>query len=284
MNEKETRGAIAAGEAALEASIAMAAREPRATALFCDIDGTLTPIQPRPSETRVPASMLDLLKALRRHLGLLALVSGRGVADAQRLVGIEGAAYVGAHGLEVRAASGDTIVDPGVARFVTDIRAIAEIAARDLDDQRLGVVLEDKGIIVALHYHQATDPGATHHEILRRVVEPARARGLAVITGNGVIEIAPPLAVTKGTAIRQLMAAGQYSTAMTVGDDLTDVTGFKAVHMWGDLDGRRTACAIAVLGLETPAPVRDEADVLVAGPAGVAVALERLLRALEPRF
>jgi trehalose 6-phosphate phosphatase len=283
MDEQHIDRTIVAGGAALGAAVAAVAKSPRAAAVFCNIDGTITAVPARPAETRVPASVLDVLDELQRRLGLLAIVTGRSVDDARRLVGVDGAAYVGAHGLEVRTARGVTIVDRGVERFLPDVRAIAEIAARDLDHERLGIVLEDKRTIVALHYRLARDPAATHHEILRHVVEPARARGLAVLTGHGVIEIAPPLAVTKGSAIRHLLAGGEYTAALTLGDDLTDVTGFKTVRDWGERDGRRTACAVAVVGPETPAPVRDEVDVQVDGPQGAASLLERLLSAVDKR-
>ena len=132
--------------------------------------------------------------------------------------------------------------------------------------------------MLAVHYRLATDPAATRHAILTRVVEPARARGLAIGTGHLAFEIRPPVPFSKGTAVRRLLDAGDHAAALVCGDDLTDVTAFEAARAWAERDARRTACALAAVTDETPAPVTDGADVLVRATPGVAEALERLLR------
>ena len=156
------------------------------------------------------------------------------------------------------------------------VREVALAAARDLDCEKLGVVLEDKRLVLAVHYRLARDPAATRHEILTRVVEPARAQGLAVSTGHFLYEVRPPVPFTKGTATRRLLAQRSCIAALACGDDLTDVTAFSAVHEWAARDARRVACALAAVTDETPAPVRDDADVLVPAAAGVAAALREL--------
>ena len=78
------------------------------------------------------------------------------------------------------------------------VQEVAEAAARDLDCEALGIVLENKRTVLAVHYRLASDAARTRHEILTRVVEPARARGLAISTGHFVFEVRPPLPVHQG--------------------------------------------------------------------------------------
>ena len=102
-------------------------------------------------------------------------------------------------------------------------------------------MIEDKRTVLAIHYRLAEDPAATRHQILARVIEPARERGLAIATGHFAFEVRPPLPFTKGTAVRRLLAAGDYFAAMGCGDDLTDITAFAAIREWGERDARRAA-------------------------------------------
>ncbi len=268
------------GSGALDAFVRAAAAAPEAAALFCDIDGTISPIAPRPAEAKVPERFRDLLATLVERLGLVAFVSGRAQDDARRMIRMDGAAYVGNHGLETTRPDGTVEVEPQAERYVTGIREVAEAAARELDCETLGVILEDKRTVLAVHYRLAPDHAATRHEILTRVVEPARARGLAVATGHFAFEIRPPLPFSKGTAVKRLLATGDYLTALCCGDDLTDVTAFAAIHDWSEHDARRRACAVAAVTGETPRPVLEAADVRVDATAGMYAALAQLRAAL----
>jgi trehalose-phosphatase len=196
------------------------------------------------------------------------------------MIPLDGAAYVGTHGLEVLAADGTVLTEPQAERYVAQVQQVADAATRELDCEALGVVLENKRTVLAIHYRLASDAAATRHELLQKVVEPARERGLAISTGHFLFEVRPPLPFTKGTATRRLLAAGDYLSALFCGDDLTDATGFDAVHRWGEQDARRGACALAAVTKETQRPVLEGADVLVRATPGVLEALSRLLAAV----
>ena len=268
------------GTEALEAFARAAAAAPQATALLCDIDGTISPIAPTPAEAHVPEAFRELLAALTARLGLVAFVTGRSLEDGRRMIPLDGAAYIGTHGLETMAAGGGVTVEPQAERYVATIRDVTEAAARDLDCEALGIVIEDKRTVLAVHYRLAADPAATRHEILKRVIEPARERGLAIATGHYAFEVRPPLPFNKGTAVRRLLAAGAYLSAMGCGDDLTDITMFAAVRDWGERDARRRAVAVAAITDETPRPVQDAADVLVRATPGVHEVLSRVAKAV----
>jgi len=271
---------IISGTEALDALLRAAAEAPHAVALFCDIDGTIAPIAPTPAEAHVPEPSRELLARLVARLGLVAFVTGRSLEDGRRMIPLDGAAYVGTHGLETMTADGSVSSDPQAERYVDTVRDVREAARRDLDCDALGVVLEDKRTVLAIHYRLAEDAAATRHQILQRVIEPARERGLAIATGHFLFEIRPPLPVTKGSAVRRLLAAGEYFTALGCGDDLTDVNLFAAVRDWGERDARRHTTAVAAVTDETPQPVTEAADVLVRATPGVHEVLSRLAAAV----
>jgi trehalose 6-phosphate phosphatase len=271
---------IIEGGAQLAAAAAALARAPHAGALFCDIDGTISPIVARPGDAEVPAQFRDVLAGLVERLGLVAFVTGRALEDGRRMISLEGAAYVGTHGLEVLGADGTVLTEPQAERYVEQVQEVADAAARDLDCEALGVVLENKRTMLAIHYRLAADAAATRHELLQRVVEPARRQGLAISTGHFLFEVRPPLPFTKGTATRRLLSGGDYLAAVFCGDDLTDASGFDALHKWGEQDARRDACALAAVTEETPRPVLEGADVLVRATPGMLQALKRLLAAV----
>ena len=271
---------ITKGESAFAACLAAYAAAPRAGALLCDIDGTISPIVAYPGDAAVSQPFREVLAALTERLGLVALVTGRSLEDGRRMIPLEGAAYVGTHGLESTAPDGRILTEPLAERYIAAVQEVAAAAARDLDCDALGVVLENKRTVLAVHYRLAADAARTRHEILTRVVEPARSRGLAISTGHFLFEVRPPLPFTKGTATRRLLAGGDYLAGLFCGDDLTDVTGFKTLRDWAARDARRAACAVAAVTAETPRPVIEEADVLVRATPGVYEALKRLLAAV----
>ncbi len=267
----------------LSTALAAVTRAPSATALFCDVDGTISPIVGDPFEAVVPEAFRGALAALAPRLGLLAFVTGRDVLQAHAMVGIDGATYVGLHGFDVLAADGTVARDPAAAPYVEAVQRMAR-RVRALDAERLGLVVENKGPMLDLHYRKAADPTATLAVLETEILGPARNLGLAVATGHFLVELRPPEPVDKGTAVTRLLDGGArrdapLRTAVFLGDDLTDRNGFRAVHEWAAAQVGRTALAVAALTAETPDAVKDAADVWVAATRGVAEVLARLLEA-----
>jgi trehalose-phosphatase len=288
---------ILRGAGELAGALRAAAHAPRATALFCDIDGTVSPIVSDPYRAVVSEPFRAALAALTPRLGLLAFVTGRDVRQAAAMVGLTGAAYVGLHGFDRMAPDGTVTRDPAAQPYVDAVQRMAR-RVRGLDAARLGLVVENKGPMLDLHYRQAADPAATLAVLEAEVLRPARDLGLAVATGHFLVELRPPVAIDKGTAVLSLLrsAAGDgtapLQTAIFLGDDLTDCTGFAAVHEWaragagtaadergGAPTAPRAALAVAALTDETPRQVKDDADVWVAATPGVYEVLTELLQA-----
>ena len=145
-----------------------------------------------------------------------------------------------------------------------------------------------------LHYRRAPDPAATLAVLEAEILGPARELGLAIATGHFLVELRPPEPVSKGTTVLRLLQAGGRGevaprVAIFAGDDLTDCTGFAAVHEWaggGDAataaggPGGRVALAVAALTDETPREVKDASDVWVSATPGVYEVLVALLAAV----
>src|SRR4029077_13494102 len=120
-------------------------------AILCDIDGTLAPIVTRADAAKVPPEASRLLAELARRYALVACVSGRSALDARRLVGVGGIAYAGAHGAELLQPSAtEPTIAAGLEPYADRVRDFASRASARL--RHLGVRLEDKGPIAALHW------------------------------------------------------------------------------------------------------------------------------------
>jgi trehalose-phosphatase len=185
--------------------------------------------------------------------------------------------------MEVSAPGGEPRSAPAAEPFVPAIHEFVD-RARALAARWPGMVVEDKRIVVSVHFRNTADPQAARRAIEDEIVGAARARGLAVGSGHKVVEVRPPLALSKGTAVADLLAGRDLTTTAFCGDDFTDMTAFTAVREWAAAaPARRAGYAIVAVTAETPAPVRAAADVAVAATPGVLAVLERLVAATETR-
>ena len=216
-----------------------------------DVDGTLAPIAPRPELASVPDETRVELRRLVGKYALVACISGRTGRDAYRLVGVDGIAYVGVHGLELA---------PEADAWRASLRAFADLE---------WPWIEDKGLTVAFHWREAPDEDAARSE-LEAVAERARGTGLEVRWGRKVLELRPPVDADKGTAVRSLLAENGLRRALYAGDDTTDLDAFRG------LDGYEVAVRVAVASGEAPPGLREAADIVVASPAELLTLLSLL--------
>ena len=76
-------------------------------ALLLDYDGTLTPIVKHPDLATLPSETKNVLERLAKRSDVfIAVISGRGVENVKKMVGIEGITYAGNHGLDIHHADG----------------------------------------------------------------------------------------------------------------------------------------------------------------------------------
>ena len=228
------------------------AEDPGQAALFLDVDGVLAPIVPRPEDARVPEETRAELRRLNERYALVACISGRAGADAQRIVGISELVYIGNHGLELDGQAAEW--GERLQQFLADVAWPAT---------------ENKGLSASLHYRGSQDENAAH-AALEEIKTRAELEGFVARFGRKVLEVLPPLDVHKGTAVRQLLAERNLSRALYAGDDTTDLDGFRA------LDGLDVSVRVAVASEEGPAELREAADLTVRGPKELLKILRRL--------
>ena len=227
------------------------AAEPERAAVLLDVDGTLAPIVARPEDAYVPEETRGELARLAGRYALVACVSGRPRSEVERMVGVAGVAVVGEHGLELApeaAAWADRVVE----------------FARGVDWPA-----ERKPLSVSFHFRRADDQDAAR-AYLTRVADAAEAEGLVPRWGRMVLEVRPPVAADKGTAVRTLVTRAGVRRALYAGDDRTDLDAFHG------LDGLELGVRVAVGSAEAPPELLAAADLVVDGTDGVLGLLRRL--------
>lgn len=196
-------------------------------ALFLDMDGVLAPMAPTPDAVGPVARRTAALKAVEARLnGRVAIVSGRTIAEIDRIADHALVSGSGVHGLERRLKDGSIQrreADPGVA---TALEAFTAFAA-----DRPGVIVEDKGVSAGLHYRLAPDQAGAAKALAQGLADQT---GLTCQPGHMVLELKTPGA-DKGTAVAAFMQETPFKGAVPVmlGDDLTDEYGFEAAAARG---------------------------------------------------
>jgi trehalose 6-phosphate phosphatase len=249
--------------------------DPARAAILTDVDGTLAPIVERPEQAAVPGRARELLATLSLRFGLVGCVSGRRALEARRLVGVDGIAYAGNHGLELLLPGDEEPrLDPALAG---NEDAAAEFLA-GLDGGGLeatGLRQEDKGPIQALHWRGAEDERgaeARAHEI----AAAAGRAGLEPRWGRKVLELRPPGGGGKDAAVAALLATDGISAVAYAGDDRTDLDAFRRLRELRKKGELAAAVCVGVVSPEAPPELTEEADLIVDGPGGWLAILETL--------
>jgi trehalose 6-phosphate phosphatase len=227
------------------------AAEPARAAVLLDVDGTLAPIVTRPEDAEVPEDVRQELARLAGRYALVACVSGRPATEVERLVAVEGVAVVGEHGLEL---------EPEAAAWADRVAAFA----RGVDWPA-----EQKPLSVSFHFRRADDEDAAR-AYLTRVAAAAETEGLVPRWGRMVLEVRPPVAADKGTAVRAPVTRAGVRRALYAGDDRTDLDAFHG------LDVLELGVRVAVGSPEAPPELLAAADLVVDGTDGVRDLLRRL--------
>jgi trehalose 6-phosphate phosphatase len=203
--------------------------DPASVAFLLDVDGTLIDIGPSPFEVDVPDALKETLGRLSKLSGgALALVSGRPVRDIDTLFAPLKLPAVGGHGAELRISDGAAI--SRVGDFPPAMRRRLVEAAIPGS----GIVFEDKGYSVALHFRKAPQ----YEEQLRSHIAATRAAfpdiQTELLPGKAMFEVKRP-GVDKGDGVRAVMGQAPFAGRMPVfiGDDVTDQAAFAALAEFG---------------------------------------------------
>lgn len=201
-------------------------------ALFLDVDGTLLHLADTPDAVTIERASIDLLARLHRACGgALALITGRRIADVDRLFAPLRLPVAGQHGFERRDAAGRVRSHAHALPQIAVARARLQAFAARLP----GVLIEDKGLTVAAHYRLAPRAGEALDALAERLAGES-AGLLSLQRGKMLVELRPA-GRHKGTAIGEFLDEPPFQgrAPVFIGDDLTDEHGFRVVNARGGL-------------------------------------------------
>jgi trehalose 6-phosphate phosphatase len=218
----------ATGVSRLDRLKASLAKAPDDWGLLIDIDGTLLDMAPSPDAVVVPPALVETLAHLkRRFLGAVALVTGRRIVDADRFFAPLKLVAVGVHGAEARAEPrGRT------AMLGEPVPADLTRAAHAVADSLPGVLVEEKGVGLAVHYRHAPKARPALELELKRLVQ--RWDSFTVRPGRKVLDVVPK-AHSKGTGLTWLMGLPVFHgrRPVMIGDDRGDEPALRAAELLG---------------------------------------------------
>jgi len=226
------------------------------TAILLDIDGTLLDLAPTPREVWVPPGLAKTLHRLvQRTNGALALVSGRSLNDIDLIFAPDLFPAVGGHGAEMRIERDSEAVaahaPPMDKELKRRLAAIAKLSP--------GILLEDKGYSLALHYRLAPHAEKAIYAAVSLIRADLPNALIEVLPGKCVCEIKHS-GFTKATGVHELMTHEPFKgrRPLFIGDDVTDETVFAIMP---DFDGLAFSVGRRVKGVaghfDAPADVRE---------------------------
>ena len=226
------------------------------TALLLDIDGTLLELKPTPREVFVPEGLPATLNGLlEKTSGATALVSGRSLNDIDLIFAPDQFPAVGGHGAEMRLGSSEEAVAVHAPPLDKELkRRLATIAKLSP-----GILLEDKGYSLALHYRLAPHAEKAIYEAVSLIRADLPNAPIEVLPGKCVCEIKHS-GFTKATGVRELMMHEPFRgrRPLFIGDDVTDETVFAIMP---DFDGLAFSVGRRAHGVaghfDSPADVRE---------------------------
>jgi trehalose 6-phosphate phosphatase len=202
-------------------------------AVLLDIDGTLLDLAPTPREVWVPPGLAKTLSQLHEKTsGALALVSGRSLNDIDLIFAPEQFPAVGGHGAEMRVSLDSESVavhaPPMDKELKRRLAAIAKLSP--------GILLEDKGYSLALHYRLAPHAEKAIYEAVSLIRADLPNAPIEVLPGKCVCEIKHS-GFTKATGVRELMTHAPFRgrRPFFIGDDVTDESVFAIMPDFGGL-------------------------------------------------
>jgi trehalose 6-phosphate phosphatase len=204
----------------------------RRCAILLDIDGTILDLAPSPQQVWVPTGLRQTLARLDALSGgALALVSGRSLHDIDLIFSPLQLAAIGGHGAELRARPNAEPVlraKPLSAALKRQLAGIAELGP--------GILAEDKGYSLALHYRLTPEKGGAVRAAVEKICAGEPPGTVEILPGKLVVEI-KPTGINKANAVCELMNHAPFAdrNPIFVGDDTTDEPVFGVIAKFGGL-------------------------------------------------
>jgi trehalose 6-phosphate phosphatase len=244
-----------------------------------DFDGTLAPIVADPEQARAHPDAVPALARLAPKVAAVAVVTGRPAEVAVRhggfagVPGLEHLVVLGHYGAERwDAVSGEVTAPaphPGVAAVRAELPGFLDRAGAG---QAQGTWIEEKGRALAVHTRRASDPQAAFEALRGPLGDLAARHGLIVEPGRLVLELRPP-GMDKGVALSGYVREISAGAVLYGGDDLGDLPAFGAVEK---LRSDGVPGLLVCSGSDEVTELRERADLVVDGPAGVVHLLSAL--------
>jgi len=205
--------------------------------LLFDYDGTLTPIVSKPSQATLNKETKRLLTDLSKtEKFTVGIVSGRRLIDVRNLVKIKGIYYAGNHGLEIKGAN-IQFLHPSCIRSKAYITKVRKALQEKLGYIK-GVIIEDKGLSLSLHYRLVNQKNIIKiKNVFRKITIPyLKKKKIKISKGKKVLEVRPPVNWDKGRAVKlieKLTQRSASSVTVYIGDDRTDEDAFRVLKKKG---------------------------------------------------
>lgn len=196
---------------------------------FLDFDGTLSPIVEHHEDAVISEEMRELVHDLSKKFPV-AVVSGRGLADVKKRVGLPEIYYAGSHGFEISGPKGFSKDHEEAVKVVPVFEEIEPILREKLKHIE-GVDFERKKFTLAVHYRQVKEELEPEvHQIVSEVLKDHPQ--VLQAGGKKVIEIRPAIDWHKGKAVEFLkkeLSPEKNPFSVYIGDDVTDEDAFEYV-------------------------------------------------------
>lgn len=210
------------------ASLAARLRPRGAPLVLLDFDGTLAPLVDHAARARLSLATRRELIRLRGG-AVVAVISGRALADVRRRVRLPGLLYGGNHGVEL-AEKDELFLHPVARRLKKHAGELLRKARRVLAGLP-GVCVEGKGFGVSVHYRTMPAKARGSFETLLRVLKKeTHALAFQWTRGHKVWDLRPPTGWNKGRALTRLWRRSGRPFVVCLGDDVTDEDMFRAVR------------------------------------------------------
>lgn len=226
-------------------------------------------------------NMHELLIEATKRFELVATISGRSVDDQRHMIDIPNVWHVGHHGYEWEELNQQQKrrkkLYPRVRPYLTKIaQALDEIEA-ELSPLIPGLWMERKGITGGIHWRLSPDQDEAEQISSPVIVRIAQKYGLRWRGGKLAIELLPPILTNKGEGLIRLIKTHHIEGVLYLGDDVSDTDAFLAIRALREQD-KLFGVSIGVLHHNTPAILRETADILINGTEQVKSIVEWLIQ------
>lgn len=192
----------------------------RTTLFAFDLDGTLAPIVANPGAIGIPDAVREEIAILHEQ-ALVAVITGRSRSDALKHLALAPHYLIGNHGAEGLPGweTGEDDFSHTVNNWINQLDVLIPIK------DRAGIVIENKGVTLSIHYRHVANIKSLHTLILRAIsrLSPQPRR----VGGKFIENLIPDGAPDKGVALKLLLQYTGRQKAFFAGDDETDEDVFR---------------------------------------------------------